>query len=95
MRAKRWLFLGPVAVTAAFFACTLNPQPLPPTDNMASNGAAEAGGGSFRGDGEAAEPVDNPPPKPVDGGTGAADGDGSSDAGDADASDASDDADAE
>lgn len=94
MRARRWLVLASVSVTGAFVACTLNPQPLPPVDNMASNGSGEAGGGSFRGDGEAAEPTDNPPPKTPDGGTGAADGDGGDAGGGGDAGDASDDADA-
>lgn len=79
MRWRRGLVIASVAVTGAFIACNLNPQPLPP-ENLASNDNRPEGG-SFRGEGgESAEPT-NPPPGPgSDAGTGAFDGDGSADA---------------
>jgi hypothetical protein len=87
MRWRLGLVIAPVAVTGAFLACNLNPQPLPP-ENMAANDKGGEGG-SFRGDAEAAEPT-TPPPNPSDAGTGAFDGDGSADADSGDGGDGGD-----
>lgn len=87
MRLGRPFVLASLAAAAAFAACTLNPQPLPPSDGEATNSRGpDAGvdaGGKFQ------EP-NTPPDELSDAGVGAADGDADADAGDADASDASD-----
>lgn len=83
---KRLLFLATIA--AAFIACTLNPQPIPPVDERATGEGPDAGS-AFGNDAEDAAS----PAVPQDGslssdGGGSADGDGG-DGGDA-AADADD-----
>lgn len=82
MRHRKTVVLLALATIAgaAVVACTLNPQPLPPSDfSSAEDSDASADGGRF-----------NPTPS-ADAGAGAADADGALDAGDAgDAGDAAD-----
>jgi hypothetical protein len=91
MRRLRLLLGASLTATAAVVACTLNPQPLPPSDfspGYASDDASAKDGGQFG----------VTPPTPADAGTagndregGASDAAPSADASDAgDASDASD-----
>ena len=85
MRLRRSFVLASLAAAAAFAACTLNPQPLPPSDGEATN--ARSPDGSTADAGSFQEP--ETPPDGADAGVGAVDGD-AGDGGDADASDASD-----
>ncbi len=83
MRLKRPLVLATLAAAAAFAACTLNPQPLPPSDD---NRNATGGVDGSVADGGALE---QPTVPAQDAGTEANDGEGGADA-DAGASDAGD-----
>ena len=101
-RGKRWLgWVVPVAaLSLAAWACSLNPQPLPPEapgagGESASDGGASqdaSGGTGLHPDGAAADAT---PPTPASDSGGARDGDSNADASSdagagADASDASD-----
>jgi hypothetical protein len=87
---------------AAAWACTLNPQPLPPESAAAEPGAYDAGGSDSsalgRGDGTGGGTLDSSPPPSPDAGSDApqgggndagdgGDGDGGGDAGITDAAD--------
>jgi hypothetical protein len=96
MQLKKVVALVALGVAGAFVACTLNPQPLPPSDaNEGSSfgddasARADAGGGVFT-PGTAVDAASPTPPDNADAGTGS--GDGGGDAGDAggDAGDAGD-----
>ena len=101
MRARHVALLAAATSVAAFVACTLNPQPLPPRDDFGGESSfADAGGrsdsGTFNTGPQApsadAAAIDMPSPD-SEGGAG---GDGGSDGGDGGdggdgASDASDD----
>jgi hypothetical protein len=96
MRARRALFVAVALLLAAFAACTLNPQPLPPfdEDNNAGGGNADAGRPHDAG---AMEPgrdgAETPPaPEPDDAGLDA-DADAAPDDAGVDAGDAATDAD--
>lgn len=84
MRRHHALLAAASLAAAAFVACTLNPQPLPPGDEDDENGAGAALDASFASDGSKADPT---PPSPdagveqnVDGGDASADGDAALDA---------------
>jgi hypothetical protein len=99
MQLRKLALLASLATAGAFAACTLNPQPLPPSDldNQATFGdASTRSDGSFTGDPETPPAEDaGAIPANVEGGVdGGGDGDGG-DAGDGgDGGDAGPDADA-
>ena len=91
MRFRHVFILASLGAMAAFAACTLNPQPLPPGDdrNQATNAdaSAKSDSGGFGIDPEA-------PPNPQDAAPGSADAQSDGDGGDAgDGGDGSADAD--
>ena len=99
MHLRKLALLAGLAAAGAFAACTLNPQPLPPSDENSSFGGGDASArtdsGSFANDPETPAPSQDasaPPPTDGDGGTGGEGGDGG-DAG-SDGGDAGSDADA-
>ena len=92
MHLRKLALLAGLAAAGAFAACTLNPQPLPPSDDNSSFGAGDAStrtdSGSFGNDPETPAPSQDagaPLPTDGDGGTGGdgGDGDAGSDGGDA------------
>ena len=95
MRLRKLALLAGLTAAGAFAACTLNPQPLPPSDDNSSFGAADAStrtdSGSFATNPETPTPSQDagaPLPNDGDGGTGGEGGEGGdagSDGGDADA----------
>ena len=85
MHLRKLSLLAALAAAGAFVACTLNPQPLPPSDENAAFGDSDAStrsdSGSFTADPE------TPPPNqdagaPAPNGEGGLDGDGGSEGGD-------------
>ena len=89
MHRRKLALFAALSVASAFVACTLNPQPLPPSELSpgadASRGTADAG--SFNGNEDPLVPAADagaPVPMDGDGGDGGSDGgDGGSDGGDA------------
>jgi len=84
MQPRKLALLAALATAGAFAACTLNPQPLPPSDNEASNFGDDAS--VARSDGGSFDP-ETPPNAdagtvPTDGDGGDGGGDGGGDAGD-------------
>lgn len=96
MHLRKVALLAAFGVAGAFAACTLNPQPLPPSDEASSFGddaSNRSDSGSFTGPDTPNSDAAATPPPDNEGGTGNVDGgDGGSDAGDggSDAGDASD-----
>jgi len=83
MHLRKLALLAALSVTGAFVACTLNPQPLPPSDNEATFGDASArsdGGAAFT-PGPETPPTQDASPPPLNDGEAGGGGDGG-DAGD-------------
>lgn len=60
MTLRRAYLVAALSLTAFGIACTLNPQPLPPTDQIApSDGGAFGGGDAARGASSAPETATN------------------------------------
>jgi hypothetical protein len=75
-RLGRPLLLAALATAAAFAACTLNPQPLPPSDNeRAQAGDNDASFGGSDSGAVTTTPEVPPPQGPVDASVGANDPD--------------------
>lgn len=90
MHLRKLALLAGLAAAGAFAACTLNPQPLPPSDDNSSFGAGDAStrtdSGSFSNDPETPGPIQDggaPVPNDGEGGAGGDGGDAGSDGGDA------------
>jgi hypothetical protein len=87
MKVRHAAALAVLAAAAAFAACTLNPQPLPPGDGDNEATFSDAGRSNVDAGGFTTGP-ENPAPTLADAGVGAADGEGGADAGDDGGSDA-------
>ncbi len=100
MHLRKLVLLATLAAAGAFAACTLNPQPLPPSDENSSFGPGDAStrsdAGAFNNDPETPPGEDAGSPAPNgEGGTDGSDGgDGGGDAGDGGGDGGSDAADA-
>jgi hypothetical protein len=72
MRARHAAVLATLAIGAAFLACTLNPQPLPPEsfgDNAGASNDASTADASFGGTAPTEGPSDASPGVDHEGGT--------------------------